>query len=376
MKPLHLPCLLLLALTACMHEEYDTSDGIDTKIRLFEEEISMPVGNIGPITVESTVGETLKDFLVADENGLLWAKTTDMELYTVNVYEIKANTADTSTPFTWNPGTKEVGPSGMAGLLAAFGLLCKNQEVTVKVFNPLRDAVTLNSTLSGYCMNWTTYMMTWMDSKPLSGVSLPSNKTTELGHFDIPSDDVLANVSLDDLALDLPANPHDRIKYSSQPSFEFKCDYKCNIAAGETFTFEQAFTIDDANLALGSLSLKKAIVKLQAVNTLPLNVEFKSLDIINPVKEDGSWGGYNENVKISENVMVAGGSTESPTTSDIILEFEALEGTLPDIHQMRLVVEISAAASHAHTLLSANQGLYIKNATAKVIGGITLFGNE
>ena len=52
-KPLFLGCLALLPLFGCTDRAYDLSDGLNKEITLFQDEIYVPVGDVGPLTIQS-----------------------------------------------------------------------------------------------------------------------------------------------------------------------------------------------------------------------------------------------------------------------------------------------------------------------------------
>ena len=68
--------LALCFCAACTQEAYDLSRGIDKEMTLFTEQVSIPLGDVGPLTPKSLVdksglGDMLKDYVTEDEDGYL-----------------------------------------------------------------------------------------------------------------------------------------------------------------------------------------------------------------------------------------------------------------------------------------------------------------
>ena len=85
----------------------------------------------------------------------------------------------------------------------------------------------------------------------------------------------------------------------------------------------------------------------------------------------------NENLSITTEGILAGGSEESPATSSLMLHIKSLDGQpIPDITSLLLSGRLEAVPGLENVLLSFNQGIYLKHSSIKVVGGINLFGHE
>ena len=104
-------CLLSAGLfLACSDMRYDISEGFDKDFTLFEEEISVPIGSIGPITVESlllesSIGQTLSSFITINEDGSFQLDTKG-DLFAINVHRLEKEAGDVSQPFTYKAGAR------------------------------------------------------------------------------------------------------------------------------------------------------------------------------------------------------------------------------------------------------------------------------
>ena len=82
--PFALLLVIPLAL-ACTRMEYDTSDGVNHELTLFERQLTVPVGSIGPVTLETVlgslnsipvVGSLVSEMLKVDEQGLFYMESS------------------------------------------------------------------------------------------------------------------------------------------------------------------------------------------------------------------------------------------------------------------------------------------------------------
>lgn len=99
MKRVYMASLLICILTtlaACSRKEYDISENLNTEITLFQDEVSVPVGSIGPITIGSTlsglsavpgIGGLVAEYIKIDEDGSLVLETTG-DVFRSSVYEM------------------------------------------------------------------------------------------------------------------------------------------------------------------------------------------------------------------------------------------------------------------------------------------------
>ena len=371
---LSLPLLLLVgALAACTHPEYDLSKGVDLTVRLFEDEITVPLGSTQPITVKATLGKTLLyDFVKEDANGLLWAEGEN-ETYSVDIYEILASkpAETTSAPFTWETGYHFSSPAGMISTLGFLGFAAPNQTVTLKAYNPLTKPIGLTGVASATARNPTTYEQTWSQTQELNETLQSSSNVKTIYTFDVPVKDGVSAIVVDNLTLSLPADPAGYLRSKSQPRFILSVQHRANVAVPPTFSMTQALPLSGLNVPLGRYKLSKCVAELTLVNTLPLDVTINSLQVL---QSDGAT--VDDNIVISDGIEVAGGSIEAPTESTVRLQVEALTGTIPDITDVKIDVTVKGSETHHETILSAKQGLSVKSASAKIVGGITLGSHE
>ena len=387
----------ILALLACAtailgcnkHMEYDISEGIDKEITIFSEEISVPLGNAGPIAIQTFLkdglsklfGSAVEDFITIDSEGYLWFEAEN-NLIKENIYEIDAKITDKSSPYDWNPSWASASPGGIAPLLGMFGMKCVNQKLGLYAVNPLYYDLTINTTAKISCRN-ADYETSYTDNVPLNDfVVKKCNETTLLALFDVPTNclDVIGNAELGDLHVNLPDGITGRIYTSDQLFLRFYAKYKTNVMIGQGLKMDNLdIPVNNINLPLSDYRLHKCTASFDVESTLPIDVTLVKVEVLeeNVFAEEVESGQepepvVNENIVVSTDVTISVGSPDKPATSNVELEIESLDGPLPDIKGLRLTLSFKAAEGYGNTILNANQGISIKNATAKINGGITL----
>ena len=376
----------LLALVACSDKDYDVSQGVSKEITLFEDEISAPVGSLGPVTIGSTlsglsmiegIGGLVAQYIKADDEGNLVLEDSG-DIFRQNVYEIEKNMGDVSAPQTWNAGYQSGFIGGMAAALGFMGLKVNNQQLTVTATNPLFVDVHASCGATYGCMGTDGYFSAPIEV--LDNVNIEKGKTVEVASVAIPENitSPLTAITFSNLAMDLPANPVSNL-YSRTGNlfFAFTYNYKCGIATGETLNMPvNDLSTGRINLEIGKYRLKKCQVKVSIENTIPLAVSVNNIRVLKPRESKNEEAVVNEDIVISSGITVAGGSIENPSTTDITLSIEALSGTIPDIPELMLNLNLAAQPGMGNVPLSAKQGLYIKSSSVKLTGGITLGRNE
>ena len=100
MKPkILLFATLILGSVACTDKAYDP-DRMSMEMTFFENEISVPVGSVGPLTVQSLAGKILENIgFGSDEDGYLTANFSK-DFFTKSAYEIALKAPDPSQPLS------------------------------------------------------------------------------------------------------------------------------------------------------------------------------------------------------------------------------------------------------------------------------------
>ncbi len=360
---------------SCSKSEYDTSEGIDREMTLFGEEIYVPIGQIGPVTVKSllssntTIENVVKTLMKEDSDGVFYIESED-PLYSMNAYRQVLNIPDPSLPFHWDIGTRYGSVAPMAALLKMANMSFTDQHLTIYATNPLTTSLVLNTDIWVRCRD-NAYAETFSKEFDLADYSLQSSYSPiPLVRLDLPADvtDLVSSVELNDLTLDLPADAADMIRPSDDAKFSFYVKFKSKIAPSEKFSFAQAIPISDLNVPLGKFKLHKCQLAFDLENTLPLDITVKSIRLRDENGEDIP------DVVFSSDIKISGGKPGAPAVTPVLLQVEALTGTIPDLREIVVDLKIEYSGNTGMTPLSSAMSLSLKSASVKLFGGITLFG--
>ena len=382
MKRLLLPLLLFSALClSCARQEYDISEGVNKEVTLFENEISAPLGSLSPITIGSTLsglskvgglGGMVADYIKVAEDGSLILEDEN-DLFRINVYELEKSMADASTPETWSAGYQSAFMGGMAPLLGLLGIETTNQKIVISVSNPLSVNVPARCDATVNVMGDTTYSAPVAE---LNALSLSRRSTVEVATVTVPNDikEPVTFISFSNIQFDLPANPTSKISDDTgNLFFAFTYHYSCGATIGPDFDMPLVDLSTGAlNLNIGKYKVKKCVLHAEIENSVPIAVTVDSVNVLKPKVNEGDPDEVDTNIKVSQEVTVAGGSLENPATSVVSLTIEALEGTVPDIPELLLSLHLKAQPGMGDVALSANQSIILKSVSAKLYGGITI----
>lgn len=384
MKKRFLLSLLLIfsMIVSCSRSEYDISEGFNKDITLFEKEISVPLGNLAPITIGSTLngisridglGGMIGEFIkVGEDDNLLME--SDASIFRINVYELEKKMADPDVAELWHTGYETGYPGGIIPLLSLFGLRTTNQKMVITADNPLVVNVAATGTASYNCVSSDNYYTAnipelnsftfgqWATGQELVSVTVPENVT-----------EALTSIGFEDLTLDLPAKPTSLIAdKTGDLFFAVNCKYSCNVAVGEDFSLPTSDLPVSLTLPVAKFKIKKFKVDAVVENTIPLALTVNDIKVVKPTENDGDPDEVDDNVRITTGFTIAGGTLEHPATTAFSVTVEALTGTLPDIDRLLLSFELASQPGLGVVTLSANQGIHVKSASAKLSDGITI----
>lgn len=357
--------------------EYEPARKLNKEITLFQEGISLPLGNVGPITVESILNgsslqEVLSQFATIGDDGVLYLESEE-ELLNKSAFEIALKVPDQTQPYHWTIGNLYSSSVGsMAMMMAMLGFQFPHQMLIIQAKNPLYDAITLNAIARISCYG-PDYSESYAKAEIFTDYIIPNSFSARtLVQFDIPEEisDRISTVVLKDVSLDLPANLPDKITSGANSFFKFSYKYRTKIAAGPYFSMPQVIPVDNLNLEIGKYKLHQCRVSFDLVNSLPLDVTIEDIKMLD------KSGAINPDIIVSSGVKVAGGTIESPATTPVTLEISAASGTIPDITGVELSLTIKSADGASNVPLSTKMSLSVKSASVTISGGITLFGHE
>lgn len=366
-----------LMAAGCSHKEYDLSDGVNTEITLFEKGITIPVGNIGPITLNDLLGRLgnnpllsmVKDYLPApDEDGFMCITMQNQVIHTINVLEIDQNITEKDKPYVYDFGTLDTSGPLAVTLLGAFGFAFPQQQVSFAVAHPVRATLPVTGKALFSYMDSETYESVPIAESVLDGTSLPRSRSDEeFLRLEAP-DGIYAgasSIALENLKVELPANLMDKL-YSSGKDIVFSVSYKSYLGIAPKMNIPMEEFPIKFSLPLGRFDLKKASVTMNVVNSLPLRVEVTDAWALD---EDGSVLAA---ILIGKDIVIHGGLADSPAVSPVTLEIEAVEGRIPDLYGLQLSLAITAEPSLPIKPIRGDQGISLESANATLSGGITI----
>lgn len=382
MKRVQLCLILLLPLVlACSRQEYDIWEGVNTEMTLFEEEISAPLGSIGPITLGlfvdklgkmEGVGELLGELLKVADDGLLKLENRDA-LFKMNAYEVSAQLEDPDQAQAWDAGYQSAYVGGMVSVLSFVGLIPVQQRLEISATNPLRVDVPVTSSAIYSCTGDEDYSA---GIPEMDQFTIPKRGSVDLVSVSVPESvsGPMTSVDLSHLTFELPANMLSRIADDTGNLF-FSLDYvySCGLAVGNNFKIPLSnISTGKIGLPMGKFKLKKCQFTLEVESTVPIAVSVDNVRLLQPKENEEDEDVADENVQIVSGFTIAAGSMENPATTSVTVSIEALEGCIPDIGELLLDLKLSGAPGLEKVALNTQQGIQIKSSSAVVSGGITI----
>ena len=365
---------MLLSFVSCTRSEYDP-DGVNREMTLFGEEIFVPIGQVGPITVKDllssnkSIASLLESIMKEEPNGTFYIESED-QVFAMNAFRELMDIPDPTQPYHWDIGSQSCSIASTVALLRMFNIGFMNQRLSLYATNPITAPLTLNTDIWVRCMD-NSYTETYSKEYKMEDFSLRSSySATSLFKLDLPVEvtDLVTRVEMNDLTLDLPANAKDQVRPSDDAKFSFYTTFTSNLALSEKFSISQALPISKLNVPLGKFKLHKCYLAFDLENTLPLDVTIKSIKLLD------EKGNEIKDVVFSSDVKIIGGKPGAATVTPIVLEVEALTGTIPDIHEVVLDLKFEYSKTAGLVPLSSAMSLSMKTASVKLYGGITLFG--
>lgn len=366
-----LPVLALLLVCGCTHKEYDAPGGVNREVTLFGEEISIPVGNIGPITVKellngnATIASLVDQMMQEGSDGTLYAKTEDT-FFSKNAFELSYKIPDRTQPYSWQLGTVSGYVSSPASMLGYLGFKFPGQKLTLTLKNPLMASIMLNGTAQLSAGGYTA-------EKKFEDYEVKSSYSARtLAEFVLPEDaiDIIDRIALVGAVLDLPANIPDVARTGESAAFKLTYKYESKIGPGPAFAFSTELPLNNLNLKIGQYKLHSGTLSFDLENSLPFDIT------VDGIKVKDEKGAVNPDIVFSSGIKIAGGTLAKPGVTPVTLSVEATDGTIPDIQSLALQFTIKCAEGAGGTPLSTRMGLSVKSASATLRGGVTLFGHE
>ena len=146
----------------------------------------------------------------------------------------------------------------------------------------------------------------------------------------------------------------------------------CTITADSPIAFSAlsactiSIPVDNAEVNLDQIGLKKAVISMDAYNSVPLSFSLKATAL------DGN-GGRLEGISAQTDVPIAAGTVDSPAHTPLKVTL-----TAEDLRFKGIILELHAASNQsvAGVHLNRNQGLELKNLVISLPDGIVVKNNN
>lgn len=374
---LYIPLISLLLSGCASHSEYDLTNGVDKEMTLFTDEVVIPFGGVGPVTVkdllQSKIGDLVTTMLKEGSDGTFGIES-EGDMYSIDAFEVAwRNVEKKDAPFVMEVGTKTSSVSGMGTILGMFGLSFVHQQLMFQAQNPFNEAIKIN-TVANATGGGLQASGFYNHSIPLKDFLLERSGNTTIALFEIPDTftQAISNLSLENLAIDIPADPGTKVAVTSRPNIAFTYKYKADLALGTSLSIP--FQVPDIKMSveLKQYRLHKCQIVFELENTIPLSVKIDSIKLLTPSGDSV----VEADVDVSAGFTIAGGSPASPAVTPITLTIDAKDGTIPDLAGMRVNITLQATPEYGTVPLSSKQGVSVRNSYVRLNGGITLFGHE
>lgn len=363
----------LPALFSCGQEDYDISRGIDREVTLFTNQVSLPIADVGPITIKdmmdgTELGLLVGEYLKIDDEGYLMADKSDQVFSDFIIMLAMEPDRLLADDFT---GSLVTGSEALESL----GIRFTPQILTFSGTNPLTEDISLSGKISllsktdedhptseVFSTNEFSRVKVSAGATRSEILSLVNDGETDAGSFLIQN--LVFHLPDDFMSLD-PMGGFGNLALTYY--------YKSYVTLGTDLP-EGIPSDIDVNLELAQYNVKQATIHTEVSNEIPVAIELTKAEVlVSEFNEEGLetkkvW----EDVSISSGLKIAAGCPGKPGISPLEIVIKANEGTIPDIASLRLFFSIKAPVGVSDKRLGVNQRLYFNKLRATVSGGITI----
>lgn len=351
--------------------DYDISRGIDKEVTLFSDQVSVPVGDIGPISPKqllekSSMGSILESIVTQDEDGYLVlddSKSSDPSYVMLLNYTIPDPSEPADVTIADFTGTIQ----DKAALLRSFGLTQSKQVFTLTAANPLTEDIAVSGKLTVSSQADGDTPAETLFTRELTKAAVPANtKTAEIIREERNGGNVFSGYRVESVRLHLPASILAKDPLNGLGSFFIAYKYKSFISLGADLPTVLPIPINDLKVPLGQYRVKEARICMDVVNEIPVTLVAESVELLSDLPD--------VETSVTPGLTIAAGCPSKPVTSPLEIVVKATEGTIPDISGLRLNIAIKAPVGVEDTRIGMNQRIYFNKIRATVSGGITIQG--
>ncbi|MBO4475911.1 MAG: hypothetical protein J5737_04235 [Bacteroidales bacterium] len=377
---LKLLVLALILVPACTHDAYDLSRGIDKEVTLFTDQVSLPLGDVGPLTPKSLLdksglGDMLKDFVNEDEDGYLVIEKEE-PVYSNHVMLIAFFLPDQSVPVDFPADAWSGNLGTTASSVSSLGLSLARQEFTVKAKNPLTEEIAVSGKLTVSSQPDGDDPAETLICREFSRVKVDAGADGEILSEERSSGKPFFGCRVENIFLHLPASMLEKDPLGGLGAFVLSYHYKSYLALASDFPESLPFDISDLDIPLARYRVKEARICTEVSSEIPVTLVVDNVQVL--VKQTDDDGNESivpsEDISVTPGITIQSGCTGTPAVSPLEIEIKAQEGTIPDISGLRLSFSIKAPTGSGDHRLGMNQTISFNNLRATVSGGITIQG--
>ena len=371
----------VLCAVSCSQDAYDVSRGVDREMTLFSDEISVPVGDVGPVSLGilldgTGMRETIDQYVREDGDGYLIIEKED-QLYSNFVMLFSMMNPDPSQPIDFPESACSKNIETMASGLTAIGVSLSEQTFNLYATNPLTEDISISGDLTLKSDVDGENPATVIASESFSKVPVSAGvEKASIQQVVRSGEKAFYGCELNNLTFHLPGSLMEKDPSSGLGVISLGFRYKSFLSLGDEFSLPFSYTIDDMDLKLGQYKVKEATICTEVSNEIPLTFTVDSVEVlIKKVLDDGTaTDEVYESVSITQGLVIASGSQGHPAVSPLEIVIEAKDGTIPDISGLTLNFTIGPPTGEGDTRLGLKQNVYFNNLRATVSGGITFQG--
>lgn len=374
----YLLCALVLV-TACRHDEYDISGGIDTEVTLFTQEVSLPIADIGPITPKQLLGdvdlgETLGGLFKEDAQGYLVVEKEE-SIYNNPVLLLFMGLADPSQPSEISVDDFSDTPSAAAESLSGMGLASQMQDFSLYATNPFTEDISISGKLTLLSSGSEETSAEIITTQEFTDKVVPSqSQGATFYQSSLTGEKTIGTFQTSQVLLHLPASFLEKDPLGGWSSVVIGYRYKAYLGLESDFPNSLPIPVDNLDIPLGQYKVKEACIRAEVSNEIPVTLVLDSVDVmVNETDENGNVKSVVcEDVSVTTGITVSSGVSGTPAVSPLNIVIKSNKGTIPDIAGLQLNLSIKAPQGDGDKRLNMNQKVFINNIRVTVSGGITI----
>ena len=384
MKRLFVLFILSLPLVwACENMDYDISEGVDNEITLFGDQVSVPIGDVGPLTPKSMLGDSgegtmdaIKDYVKEDEEGYLVVEDKN-SFYDNYVMLINYLLPDQTIPIDLPVDDASGNLKSSAEILEGFGFTLSPQVFTLCATNPLTEDISVSGSMKLLSAPGDVTPAELLKSQVFTNAKVKAETTdAEVLKVELTDKKPVSSYIFENIFLHLPASMLEKDPLSGFSAFSLSYKYKSYISFGNDLPGEIPVDIDDLDLQLAQYRVKEAKICTEVSNEIPVTLELTSVDVyMKQIDADGKVSSVKcDDVSVTSGLRINSGTSGNPTITPLEIVIKADKGTIPDISRLSLTLAIKAPTGDGDKRLNMNQAVYFNKLRATVSGGITIQG--